>query len=280
MSKHSVYLSTILSLFLCTVSQSLMAQPLGPQTPAKINGYQFRSIDYPGADFSSAVDFNGKIAVGNTDTTAFYFDGTTYTSLNLPGIIAATLYGINKSGVVVGSYDDNGIEQGFTYDGKTFVSIGFPASATWLRGINDSGQVIGYYEVGDSVYGFVYSSGTFTTIAVPGALQTYLNGINSAGDIVGWYQDPKTSHGFLLKDGAYYTIDLPLCSGTAIDGINDSDDMVGDCEGSTFIVSQGAYYLLEVLEAKQIYIFAIKNNGDVVGTLVDDLGNFHGIIGH
>lgn len=256
------------------------AQSAGTQVPAKINGYQFRSIDYPGADFSSAVDFNGKIAVGNTDTTSFYFDGTTYTSLKLPGIIAATLYGINKSGVMVGSYDDNGIEQGFTYDGKTFVSIGFPASATWLRGINDSGQVIGYYEVGDSVYSFVYSSGTFTTIAVPGALQTYLNGINSAGDIVGWYQDPKTGHGFLLKDGAYYTIDLPLCSGTAIDGINDSDDMVGDCEGSTFIVSQGAYYLLEVLEAKQIHIFAIKNNGDVVGTLVDDLGNFHGMIGH
>jgi hypothetical protein len=280
MRKHSIYLSTMLSLFLCTVSQFLLAQPPGAQNQATVKGYRFRSVDYPGSDLSLAVDFNGKVAVGYTDTGSFYFDGTTYTNLTIPGITAPSLSGINKLGVMVGYYYDNGLEQGFTYDGKTFVTIGYPGAATWLQGINDSRQVIGYYELGDTVYSFVYSGGKFTTIAFPGAIQTYLSAINSSGDIVGWYQEPTADHGFLLKDGTYYTIDIPLCSGTVVAGINDSDDMVANFGVSAFIVSQGAYYVLEVLGAKELQLNAIKNNGDVVGYIIDNLDNYHGIIGH
>ena len=47
--------------------------------------------------------FSGKIAIGVSDNTSFYFDGTTYKTLTIPGCFVNQLSGINSHGVIVGA---------------------------------------------------------------------------------------------------------------------------------------------------------------------------------
>jgi hypothetical protein len=286
MTKHPKYWTAIVVVLVCAGQLSLFAQvvlPADAHGQARIRAYQFRSVDYPGSSISTIADFNGKVAVGLADGQAFYFNGTTYTVLTIPGVQAVGLTGITRLGVMVGSCGEGGTEEAFTYDGTHFVTFGFPGASTWAYGMNDSGQVVGVYVVGGTQYGYLYFNGNFTTIAYPGALQTTPQAINSAGDIVGQYSMPSGLHGFLLKNGVYSSIDFPLANGSVVNGINDAGDMVGSYAGlggGIFLYVDGVYYQIPGVTGAQFTgLTAIKNNGDVVGVIIDVSGGIHGVIG-
>jgi hypothetical protein len=122
MTKKLTFLSIIVLLSSCGLGQMSMAQSnpdrnsAAAQGPAKQKTYEFRSIDYPGAYRSYASDFDDGMVVGrafSTDTSgAFYYRGTSYYPVNVPGAIQSQIEGINSSGQMVGHFADNAGDHG------------------------------------------------------------------------------------------------------------------------------------------------------------------------
>jgi probable HAF family extracellular repeat protein len=255
---------------------------------AKTKGYEFRSIDYPGEDLSLVYDFNGKTAVGSAGGEAFTYKGSSYALLNVPGAEASGAVGINTSGKIVGYYrDSSGHVHGFLYDGSRYTTIDYPGSAsTYAWDINDAGLIVGQYTDSNSVnHAFLYDNGTFTAINFPGADDTYAYGINSSGEIVGSYDYSLGSngHGFLLSNGVYSSLDGPLANATFAQGINDAGTIAGYYDANFiphgFTYAGGAFTTVDVTGAGATELWRIKNSGNVVGIVVDSLGEYHGIIG-
>jgi uncharacterized membrane protein len=262
---------------------------------AKKRVYQFRSVDFPGANGSNAIDFNDGTAVGwfeylNTGVTAFYFHGTSYQSLNIPGATRSYIVGINASGHMVGAYTDSADRyHGFTFDGNTVVTVDAPNSTdTELDDINDAGSIVGsYYDLSGAQHGLLDKNGTVTTLDFPGASSSGATGINSSGEIVGYYVDSVgAQHGYLLSNGTYSSIDFPLADNfTDAFGINDVGEIAGGYADANsqfhgFIYSVGTFTQVDVLGAQSTFLHRIKNNGNVVGYIYDDFDEIHGVIGH
>lgn len=262
---------------------------------AKKKVYQFRSVDFPGASGSNAIDFDDGTAVGwieypNTGVTAFYFRGTSYQSLTIPGATRSYIVGINASGHMVGAYTDSADRyHGFTFDGNTVVTVDAPNSTdTELDDINDAGSIVGnYYDLLGGQHGFLDKNGAFTTLDYPGASSTGADGINSSGEIVGYYVDSGgAEHGYLLSNGSYSSIDFPLADDfTDAFGINDAGEIAGGYADASsqfhgFTYSLGTFTQVDVAGAGSTFLHRIKNNGNVVGYVYDDLDEIHGVIGH
>jgi probable HAF family extracellular repeat protein len=120
-------------------------------------------------------------------------------------------YGINSSGLVVGTYLVGDTPHGFLYNpnGGTYTTLDDPLAAnefnnpfgptgTIAEGINGAGQIVGYYaDSNGDEHGFLYNGGIYTTIDDPGAFDTTAFGINKNGHVVGVRFDKFRDHGFL-----------------------------------------------------------------------------------
>jgi hypothetical protein len=79
---------------------------------------------------------------------SFLFDGTSFSSIDVPGSIGTTALGINNAGVISGNYSKSvfGIH-GFLKIGDIYYSMDVPGITgllgTQVTGINDLGQVVG-----------------------------------------------------------------------------------------------------------------------------------------
>jgi hypothetical protein len=259
---------------------------------AKEKTYQFRTVDYPGANSSDSWDNNNGTAVGSFvfadgGDVPFYFHGNSYHLVNVPLSLDSYFLGSNASGQMVGAFEDQAnVSHGLLYDGTSFVTIDPPGSVfTEAADISDSGVIVGEYYDGATTHGFVDNSGTFTIIDFPGATATLASGVNSNGDIVGFYAAPAATHGFLLSGGVYRSIDFPLTTFTRAQGINDAGEIAGwfiDTNGLVhgFTFARGAFNQIDVAGASGTEIHRIKNNGNVVGLYLDGRIEAHGIIGH
>jgi probable HAF family extracellular repeat protein len=92
-------------------------------------------------------------------THGFLKDGTTFTTIDVPGALSTIAYGINTAGQIVGSFQDATGFHGFLKDGATFTTIDGPgatdvpgAAFTEARGINTAGRIVGFFE--DATGGF------------------------------------------------------------------------------------------------------------------------------
>jgi hypothetical protein len=89
----------------------------------------------------------------------FFYNGTSYQSIQVPGAASTIVYGINNAGQMVGSYSiynatwGVALPHGFiTSDGVHFETVDVAgAVATQLEGINNTGFVSGTYYTGTSV---------------------------------------------------------------------------------------------------------------------------------
>jgi hypothetical protein len=122
-------------------------------------------------------------------THGFTYNGTTYTTIDVPTATFTEAWGINANGDV---------------------------TLIW-------GDTNGYYE------GSLYNGTTFTTVDVPGALQTLPHSINASGNVVfTWFDYYGNEHAAILESGAYYIYDDPNGAGsTRADGLNDNNLIVG-----------------------------------------------------
>jgi probable HAF family extracellular repeat protein len=214
--------------------------------------------------------------------------------------------GINNSGAIAGSYipnsgDNAGYQDGFLYNGGSFISLTDPSSLpnpgseTGAEGVNDSGTVVGYYvnPSNDSAVSFIYSGGTFTDLPAPSGtapLSAEAMDINNAGQIVGFYQSQSPNHGFLYKGGVYTTLDDPSAgpSGTIAYGINNNGQIVGTysdsqglAHGFLYTISTGTFVTLDDPSAGsggQTFARGINDSGQVVGYFIANGGGSHGFI--
>ena len=199
----------------------------------------FTTIDVPGSSGWTEVfgvnnkgdivgDYQTSVSVPGA-TSYFYhgfiYDGTTYTTVDVPGAQATTLYGINDGGVATGNTGPFGAS--FTFDGALHY-LSFAGSLfTESFGINNAGDVTGFYrDPGPGFHGFVEDGGVFQSFDVPGGFDTEPFAINNAGVIVGSTLGPPS--GFLFDGSSTFTpLDYPGSATTIAYGVNDGGDLVG-----------------------------------------------------
>jgi probable HAF family extracellular repeat protein len=202
------------------------------------------------------------------------------TTVDFPGSDRTRVYGINKAGDIVGTYE--------VWDPTVAVHS----------------------------HGFLLANGHFTTIDFPGGIGTEAYGINAAGEIVGVYWDNQGAalgrHGFLLSGGRFMRIDGPHAAVTRALGINDGGQIVGvytvrrpsgipgtgcenggllarlffDCPyayeyGHGFVYTNGRFTNVDFPGAaygEQTLASAISASGQVVGTYLDRNHVTHGFM--
>ncbi|MFZ3340768.1 MAG: hypothetical protein WA213_07795 [Terriglobales bacterium] len=267
---------------------------------AKTKAYKFRTVDYPAATNTPVSDYNDKIVVGsfrfgNSESTAFYYKGTTNYILTVPGSSNSVLIGINPHGQMVGRFTDSNGNHGFFYDGKTFTTLDFPGgNSTEADGINSSGEIVGSFLDGSIVaHGFLYTNGRYTQLDCPDSMGTLASGINSSGEIAGTCYYGSTYHGFLLSNKVYIAIDFPGAMSTIANGINDAGYIAGcydpaSTSGCYFnaTTTHGFTYINGVFTQVDVgggavatALIRITNTKNVVGYYQDSLGELHGVIG-
>ncbi len=187
----------------------------------------------------------------------------TFTPINLPQGISASVQGINDSGQIVGSFLDGvHADQGFLFDHGTFTTLDVPGSgSTEISAINNSGQMVGTF--GNN--GFIYSGGQFMTLNVPGAFVTMPMDINNSGTVVGTYLASDgagyyTGYGFVYSNGAFTNVGTLPCA----KGINDSGQIL-ECNG---ILNPNGAFTPFSITGTTAFKYGFNNAGSVVGSFV------------
>src|SRR3989442_1637138 len=146
------------------------------------------------------------------------------TSIDYPGVGFTEVFGINDSGLVVGTSN-----VAFTYDARTGVFTPVPDAPGGVLGINDHGVMVG--PTGFPENGFVRSTdGTYTLFSKPGWDNTEPRGVSNTGLVTGYAFNsgfPTTTVGFIYDPEANTFIDILPGPFTIAQGINARGEVVG-----------------------------------------------------
>lgn len=236
---------------LAILAVGLLAGP----TVAPAQGYDYVSVDYPGASGTNLFGVNDQgDAVGNgfvdPDNFPFVYDtkkGTLSNVAPVAGYDSTSILGISNNGDMVGSVDDlaANVQSGLILD-RNGASMVFDhpdaLSSTQARAVNNNGVVTGFRDTTDPsqvLASFIYDqkTGTFTDV-VPSAV-TIAQGINNRGDVVGSAiffpaEDPCDSgspstsrYGWVRDAGGNVTYFNVNGLRTSARGITDSGTVVG-----------------------------------------------------
>ena len=251
-------------------------------------GYDFKSLQNPGATVTRVFGLNGHGELVGTDNVipgrhGFLLNRGNYVALDASGVLGTHISfarDVNDAGDIVGGYiGDDGNEHGFIlrHGALTTLDVPFAGSVgTQLDGINSSEIITGgWVDEAFTAHGFVYEKGNFAHLDYPGALDTFPYGINSRGDIVGnWDTDQSTvGHGFLFSRGHIFSIDEPdaVPDGTAATGINDSGEIVGSFIGEDgnshgFLAEGSVFTTLDCAGTANTSVWGINAAGQIAGT--------------
>jgi len=196
----------------------------------------------------------------------------TFTTIDVPGAGYTGLWGINKTGEMVGNYGENidADSGGFTYFNGVFAYFNYPGeTVTVPEGINDSGLIVGSAGQ-DPVVGFLYDGTNFTTITDGTGGGTFARGINDAGVIVGGAGTIYTTKGFELRNSRFKTIEFP---GLYTYGFAQSINNLGTIAGYTvdgtsqygYVVKNGKFQNVDVPGAVETDAMGINDGGLIVG---------------
>jgi probable HAF family extracellular repeat protein len=100
----------------------------------------------PGAASISICRPNCRLRDWRVHTSGFLYEGSSFTSLNVPGASRTWAYGINDVGQIVGAYSEGGTaSHGFIFQNGNYTTLDRPsfASTGFLR-INNAGQITGF----------------------------------------------------------------------------------------------------------------------------------------
>jgi len=205
--------------------------------------YNYTSFTVPGATSTYIYGISGNDLTGvyyvPSGPYSFLYDGSTYTTLDVPGSqpISTVANGVSGNNVV-GYYDDGTENQGFLYDGSTYTTLTVPGSIqTFARGVDGNNVVGNYVDSMGNDQSFLYDGTGYTTLNVPGAQagSTVAQGI-SGNDIVGYYNDSLgNTYGFLYDGSSYTTISVPgSVQITYANAISGNDILGSYYDGSTF----------------------------------------------
>lgn len=215
--------------------------------------YVFETIDHPqGPGRTQLAGLDGGVVVGayvdeGGTQRGFYYDGSSFTDLSVPGAKSPTRAWDISGGAIVGDFTDSaGQPRGFIFDGATYQVIDHPMAglggATGLTGISGSVVVGNFYTASDGfngARGFIYDGSIFTTVDSPLAINgTQLWGFADGAALGVYIDEDFAPHGFLYRDGAFTYLNHPLAShgtGTfAIDANRLAGTYYTDYNGSSF----------------------------------------------
>jgi uncharacterized membrane protein len=153
------------------------------------NNYQTVNVNIPGDPGTFGTHANGINNAGQivgqyhsgqsgNPHEGYLQNGTSFTTINVPGATETWASGINTAGDIVGFDALNGITTGYVFDGTTFSPIVFPSAVqTAVTGINDSGDVVGFYvDAAGGVHGFEALPST-SAVPEPGSLSLLVVGL-------------------------------------------------------------------------------------------------------
>jgi uncharacterized membrane protein len=130
----------------------------------KLAGGKLSALDRPISMHNGATP-DGKTFVGTyNDRTggtshgrSYVLTGSTFTLFDVPGSSATNAQDINAAGVIVGSYQANGISHGFVRERDVYTTLNAPGAAgTNANGISDDGTVVGsFVDAGGLTRGFI-----------------------------------------------------------------------------------------------------------------------------
>lgn len=200
---------------------------------------------------------------------------------SVPGAQNTQLSGINRAGVIVGTYDTHAFMRAH---GNNTV-IDFPgAQFSFGDGINNKGQIVGSYSTGTQAFGFLLSDGEYTTLQVPGSVSTIPAGINDAGVIVGRYFTSNfDSQGFVLINGQYVTLNFPSALNTSLGGVNNQGVIAGNWSDGTgggggFVYKNGKFLNAQIPNGTG-GLNSISDQGDITGTVATSGGTVEAFLG-
>jgi uncharacterized membrane protein len=238
--------------------------------------YTFTTFTVPGAKHTQAFAINdhGDLvgmwgACDFCQAQAFLYSDGKYYDVAVSGAARTIPFGINRDGVIAGSFTNNG-QFAFLMDGTKTTVL---EDAERADAINNLDAVVGY-RVDAFMYGYVWENGQYITPVtineIPGILGSALTGINDAGDTVGYYFydtgpccSNQVTQGFLrTKAGKLTPLEiLPL-------GINKWGQIVGlSGAGSdgAILDENGVAQLIKVPGADYTQVHGINNVGHIVG---------------
>lgn len=216
---------------------------------ARASTWTRKTIDYPGASYTSITGVSGNIIVGYSDLGNFVYNLSTNSWTTLS--ISDTITGIDGSNII-GYYGDIYNRHGFLHDGTTLHTFDNPnAASTIIEGI-DGSNLVGYYDTGRGTpkHGFLYDGTNWITLDMPDSqtgttYQTVMSDVDgsnivgnaggyavlynisnqswtilnvfgdaagiSENNIVGSYVSNYHRHGFLynLSTNSWITLDMP-----------------------------------------------------------------------
>ncbi|MET0307752.1 MAG: hypothetical protein ABW023_03505 [Sphingomonas sp.] len=208
----------------------------------------------------------------------FIYANGTYQQLDYGHGYETLLYGINDSGVIIGSARGIGNPQDsfeFVYSNGQFDAISVPGSDhTYVADIADNGTIVGSYSPAGSggLAGFIRdAAGNYTTFQAPGSpgSATYIMGTNGS-DAVGYAGDVSSGkfQGFILDKNGNYSV-FAQDGGGYLSDINADGDLLGwkpasypaDALNFAYIGGQRVVYpsITNGLRASKI-----NDNGDVL----------------
>jgi PKD repeat protein len=224
----------------------------------------------------------------------FLYNGTTYTTLEVPNAYLNENYALGVSGTnIVGYYlGDDLFYHGYLYNGSAYTTLDDPNAndpdsfnGTYAYGVNGH-NVVGYYTDGSGYnHGFLYNGSTYANLDDPNAAAvaglsggTYACGI-SGTNIVGYYVDESgTTQGFLYNGSTYTTLRDPNAFyGTVAGGISGTN-IVGYYPAASyepsFLYQGGIYSTLNTFYRSVTGIFS----NTIVGSYTDANGSTHGFV--
>jgi hypothetical protein len=258
----------------------------GLAVPAFANtvGFIYDAGTYTTIDASPvAINDSGQIA-GQSSSGGFLYDAGTVTTFSY-----GTVYGINASGVIVGSTfiqpsPGEAKEVGYLYDNGAITQIsvsvpGFNDIDTVTVAINNGGEVLGLYETADALLQtvFVYDAGALTTI--PDLATTLPIDINNRGEIVSF----NGLAGVLYDAGTVTPFSVPGSSFTIPTAINDRGEIIGHTitgvNYEPFIYNAGTFTTFSLPGFDNLYPTGINDRGVIVGNATStSRGNTEGFI--
>ena len=221
-----------------------------------------------------------------------------YTSIDYPNALLTSAFGINKSGKIVGFYQDTNQKlHGFLYDPATssFTSIDYPNPActtgTDARGINKHGDITGTCtDSANNFYGYLLTADGFSPVQAPGHLSTIAQSISPDGRIVGCIHDTNTGStmfGMSQDSGAFTFFGGKFGGLDGMGFMNNGITKGGKRFAGLFMdmsvnrvraytVRRGVATAFDYPDAAFTQAWNVNTQGDVVGVYRDSGGRVHG----
>lgn len=116
-------------------------------------------LTVPGAEATipygiSGTNIVGEYYTGESYPEGFLYNGSTYATLNGPGLYSATADGMSGN-TIVGYYQTSSSEDGFVYNGSTYTVLNVPGAEDTYPESVDGNNIAGLYQGGGGEYGFI-----------------------------------------------------------------------------------------------------------------------------